>query len=213
MATLSVLPVQYRSVGSDPVVPDDHCLLFPLQSRLEVRAERDVVEQEFQQEIALFLLKALYTVSASVWGAGMAFGFGKRYHHAPGELTIDVESLIFWSVMASKDTICFVGTHFFTSHGMCSHKRMHVAHGLSSDGRPASESRGCLLMAGVDNLKAMKALLEFWRQTTVRFCHVCEQSVTTCSRAIEAVQERCAGWLNLVGSGYVSLRLEFTTST
>lgn len=58
MPTLPILPVNERSVASDSVVPDDDSALGPLHTRLEVCSKSDVVVEEFQEEIGLFLFES-----------------------------------------------------------------------------------------------------------------------------------------------------------
>ena len=56
MSASASVPVQKRRVGDHPVIPDDDGALGPAQAHLEVGAVGDVVVEEFEQRIRLFLL-------------------------------------------------------------------------------------------------------------------------------------------------------------
>lgn len=45
----------------------------------------------------------------------------------------------------------------------------------------------------------MQPLLEFRTQTIVRLNLICEQSISSCRRRIESIEERSARWLILIG--------------
>jgi len=58
MAALPVRPVDQRRVLRYTVVPDDDGALLPLDARLEVGAIREVVVQELEDRVRLFLFEA-----------------------------------------------------------------------------------------------------------------------------------------------------------
>jgi hypothetical protein len=68
VAALPVLPVDERRVLRDAVVPHDDGALLPLDARLEVAAKREVVVQELEQRVRLFLFQA-YNVARDCMGA------------------------------------------------------------------------------------------------------------------------------------------------
>lgn len=57
VATLAVLPVDDGTVLRDAVVPDDDGAFLPLDAGLEVGAVREMVIQELENGIRLFLLE------------------------------------------------------------------------------------------------------------------------------------------------------------
>ena len=61
MSSASILPVQNCSVCSNSVVPDHHCTLLPLHSRVHIGAERNVLVKEVEEIVGLFLLEAYDT--------------------------------------------------------------------------------------------------------------------------------------------------------
>lgn len=58
MSPLPSLPINQGRVLSHSVVPHNDCALLPLDPGLEVSAVRQVVIQELQKRIRLFLLQA-----------------------------------------------------------------------------------------------------------------------------------------------------------
>lgn len=58
MPSLPILPVHQGRVLSHSVVPYNNCALLPLDPSLEVSAIGQVVVQELQERIRLFLLQA-----------------------------------------------------------------------------------------------------------------------------------------------------------
>lgn len=58
MPTLTILPVDQGRVERNPVIPNHHRLLLPLNSSLEISAKSDVIIQKLQQRIRLFLFIA-----------------------------------------------------------------------------------------------------------------------------------------------------------
>lgn len=61
-----IRPVVSKELTSYSVVPDNHGIRRPLDSSLKILTQRDVVIQELQQIVALFLLEADY-VSGELW--------------------------------------------------------------------------------------------------------------------------------------------------
>lgn len=58
MSPLAALPVDEGTVLCDPVVPDDDRAGLPPDAGLEVGAVREVVVEEFEQRVGLFLFQA-----------------------------------------------------------------------------------------------------------------------------------------------------------
>lgn len=84
MPPLPILPIKNRSVRRDSVVPNDNSALLPLHSALQIRRQSDVVVQELEKVIALFLLEA---------------------DDPTGELRVDVESLLASGRMCAHDGV------------------------------------------------------------------------------------------------------------
>lgn len=84
MAPLPVLPVDQRRVLRDAVVPHHDRALLPLDARLEVGAVREVVVQELEQRVRLFLLEA-DDVAGDCVVRGVSYGAGWMDRAGEGE--------------------------------------------------------------------------------------------------------------------------------
>ncbi len=72
---LSILPVDQGGVLRNPVVPDDNGARLPPNSRVEVGAERDVLIQELENGIRLFLLEPNNITSDCITDTASLFPF------------------------------------------------------------------------------------------------------------------------------------------
>lgn len=72
MPSRAVLPVQQCRVLRHAVIPHDHGPLLPPDPHLEIGPEADVVVQEFQDGVALFLLQP--DDIAGDWGRELVLG-------------------------------------------------------------------------------------------------------------------------------------------
>lgn len=85
------------------------------------------------------------------------------------------------------------------AYRVCSNNRVLVLDGLTT--RNTSTIKTCidLFSARVNRSQPMQSFPEFGRQPLVRLCHVAKEGVPTSRRAIQGVQESCAGRLPLKG--------------
>lgn len=58
MSPLAVLPIHKSTVLGDSVVPDNNSLVLPLDACLEVGSQCQMVVQELEKGVGLFLLQA-----------------------------------------------------------------------------------------------------------------------------------------------------------
>jgi hypothetical protein len=71
--TRAILPIDQRRMGGNSIIPNDDRVGLPLDAAVQILAVREMVIQELEQEVALFLLKP---------------------NDVPRELRVDVQSLL-----------------------------------------------------------------------------------------------------------------------
>lgn len=125
-------------MSSDAIIPNDNGSGRPFDSGLDVLRIRNVVVQELEQVIRLFLLVA---------------------NDALHKLLVYEQCL-------------------FTRGRVCADEGVSVGDGIAADDAAAGECVVGLLVARVNGLEPMQALLERGRQTTVRLCLVGEAGVS-----------------------------------
>lgn len=61
MSSTTILPIQNCRVRSNSVIPNHHCTLLPLHSRMHICAKRDVLIQEVEEVVGFFLFETYDT--------------------------------------------------------------------------------------------------------------------------------------------------------
>ena len=181
VAALPVLPVDEGRVLRDAVVPHDDGALLPLDTRLEVAAKGEVVVQELEQRVRLFLLQA-YNVARDCCTAGLL--------------------LVAVSEGLGMEVVLTLGIHInrlLPRHRMRPHNGMLIDNRLAALNPTPRQRRIRLLDGRVCRAQAVQPLLEEGAQPIIGLDRVGKERVAARRRLVENVQERGAGRLLLVG--------------